>query len=167
MGVRISEEEWNYWFDRVYAYFYRRVGNREDVEDLSYSTLEDFFLKDKKIDNPQAFLWGIARNKMREYIRSKKRNPVSIDDKDSLNEPKYTKPEEISEYYLEKIDTLKDCIKKELKETDQKIIELNILHDFSSKEVAEKLGTTPENVRQRLSRSLKKLRQKCKEIWYY
>ena len=42
---KITEADWNYWYDCVYAYFYRRVSNRIDVEDLTMETLEaSFFL---------------------------------------------------------------------------------------------------------------------------
>ena len=46
-----SQDDWNYWYDRVFSYFYRRVNTRFDAEELTAKTLNDFFLTSKEIEN--------------------------------------------------------------------------------------------------------------------
>ena len=75
---KISEADWNYWYDCVYAYFYRRVSNRIDVEDLTMETLETYFLYTQKIESKEAFVWGVAKRKMLEYIRKKDKNKMEV-----------------------------------------------------------------------------------------
>lgn len=155
---KIFEADWNYWYDCVYVYFYRRVNNRIDVEDLTMETLETYFLYTKKIESREAFVWGIAKRKMLEYIRKKDKNKI-------LNLDENYEEKIFSNNFNLKIESLKKCIQNELSTQDQEIVELSIMSDFSSQNVAEKLNLTAANVRQKLSRSLKKLRQKCKQIW--
>ena len=71
-----------------------------------------------------------------------------------------------SNEYLAKVELLKNCIAKSLNEKDQEIIQLTVQEDFSSSELAKKLQMQPDNVRQRFSRAVKKIRQVCKEIWF-
>src|SRR5690349_4848098 len=59
----------------------RRISRSEDVKDL----LQEVFIRmlsvnpDTLVKNPQAYLYGIAGHVVREFIRRKKRNPVSFD----------------------------------------------------------------------------------------
>jgi|LakMenE01Jun11ns_1017448.scaffolds.fasta_scaffold9820187_2 RNA polymerase sigma factor (sigma-70 family) len=155
---KISEADWNYWYDCVYAYFYRRVSNRIDVEDLTMETLETYFLYAKEIESKEAFIWGIAKRKMLEYIRRKDKTKVSTLDEN------YEEKSFSNEFNL-KLENLKKCIQSQLSNQDQEIIEMSVMSDFSSQNVAEKLNLTAANVRQKLSRSIKKLRQKCRQVW--
>lgn len=47
----------------------------------------------------------------------------------------------------------------------KEIVNLCISQDFKSSKVAQKLNISAVNTRQRLSRDLKKLRDKCLEVW--
>jgi DNA-directed RNA polymerase specialized sigma24 family protein len=73
--------------------------------------------------------------------------------------------EEYSDHYQDKLERLKKCIKEQLKPIDQDIVEICVMCDFSGKRAAEELGLSYDNVRQRLSRSISKLRQKCRQAW--
>ena len=158
----LTQTEWNQWYNKVYGYFFRRLDSRSDVEDLTAITLNDFFLKND-VKNPQGLIWIIARNKLTDYIRVKpKHQTVSLD---NLPENLVSQSNLYSDTYLSRINHLKDCVKKNLKEQDYKIVELCTVCDFSSEAVAAELSLTPANVRQKLSRSLKKVREICRRIW--
>ena len=174
MFESFNSEEWKTRYDQVYGYFYRRVNTKSDVEDLTMETLERFYFTEKKIENPNAFLWGIARNKMLEYIRYKGKNQfqelvdwAEIENgRDNFNELQDNWLEEYrSSEYQAKLDRLKECTKNQLSDLDREIVDLCISEDFKSAEVAQKLGISADNTRQRLSRALKKLRDKCREAW--
>lgn len=65
----------------LHHFLVRRVQQREDVKDL----LQEVFVRvlsinpETLVQNPQAYLYGVAGHVVREYIRRKKRNPVSFD----------------------------------------------------------------------------------------
>jgi len=159
----LTQSEWNKKYDSVYAYFYRRVSSREFVEELTVSTLEDFFLYDKKIDNQNALLWGIAKNKMREFIRSKSKLEISLDIQEVDTED--AKKSLYSDYFKQKTQNILDCAKRILKKIDLEIIELSVMCDFRAARTADELGISETNSRKRLSRALQKIRKECKEIW--
>ena len=174
MFQNFDSSEWKTRYDQVYGFFYRRVNSRFDVEDLTMETLERSYITEKKIDNPNGFLWGIARNKMLEYIRYKGKNQFqeladwtkSENGQNNTNElqDNLLQMYQSSEYQA-KLERLKECARNQLSDLDLEIVELCVSQDFKSSEVAAKLNISPENVRQRLSRAIKKLRDKCREVW--
>ena len=158
--TNINFSTWDYWYDLVYAYFYRRINQKQDVDELTGDTFNTFFLNKDPVENETAFLWGIARKKFLKFLRNKYKDRVI--DIDQIDEPGFSS--DIN--YKFKLESLKQCIENQLKQQDKQILELSILEDFKSHEVSKKLNLTADNVRQRLSRALKKLRQKCKKIWF-
>jgi RNA polymerase sigma factor (sigma-70 family) len=174
MFESFDSHEWQTRYDKLYGYFYRRVNSRSDVEDLTMETLEKFYLSEKKIENPNAFIWGIARNKMLEYIRYKGKNQFQelvdwAEIENNQNSSIELQDNWLENYrsseYQAKLERLKECAKNQLSELDQEIVNLCVSQDFKSANVAQKLSISPENTRQRLSRALKKLREKCREAW--
>jgi RNA polymerase sigma factor (sigma-70 family) len=80
------DEMWETYYPKVYGYFYRRVNNLQDVEDLTSVVLTQFLTKlqenHDEILKPNAFLWKIAYFHLVDFInfKSKKIIPISIDD---------------------------------------------------------------------------------------
>lgn len=165
MPKLVTQNEWNERYNQVYGYFFRRLNNRADVDELTSDTVTEFFLKEIPIQNPKAFLFAIARNKLYQYIDKKSHNQnTSFDD---LTETiSYDTVDNYSNYYLSKTEELKKCIERQLKQQDKDIVELCIICEFSSQRVAEELKLKAPNIRQKLSRILKKLRNECRKIWF-
>ncbi len=165
MPRQVSQEEWNYWYDKIYGFFYRRIEDEFMVEELTAETLNKVFLSEQEIENIKAFMWKTAKFKFYDYLDSKKtrksKSEIYTDQPENLEEPEMI----YSDYYLARIEDLKRCVRNQLKENDFRIVEMCIMYDFNSQEAAQELGMTDQNVRQRLSRALKKVRQKCREIW--
>jgi RNA polymerase sigma factor (sigma-70 family) len=159
----ISQKEWDEYYSKVYGYFYRRIESKFEVEELTANTMNDFFLTEKKLENPNVFLWAVARNKLISHIKTKKLASMDIDDADYINEEEQDKVYSI--YYEQRMEKLLECMRKQLKKEDQEIIELSVMEDFSSKNIGIKLDLKADVVRKRLSRGIKKLKQNCKEIW--
>jgi RNA polymerase sigma-70 factor, ECF subfamily len=160
-------ELWDNYYPKVFGYFYRRLNNHQDVEDLCSVTLASFFacLKKGNVQNYNALLWKIAHNQLVSFIRSKSKNPISIDL--SLSENQFDTQVENgrSDNYKYKLEHLQECIKNQLTDSQQEIVHKSIIEDKKSYEVALEIGITADNVRQILSRSIKKLKAKCKELW--
>lgn len=163
MPRRISQEEWNHWYNKVYGYFYRRVSDKFQVEELTAETLTEFFLSEKEVDSEAGFVWKIARYNFIDYIRSKnsKKNQwQTYQDIENIEDDlRY------NNYYLERVEALKKCLQRHLKVEDCQVVEMCVMYDFSSQETATELKISSENVRQKLSRSLKKVKDKCRSIW--
>ena len=70
-----------------------------------------------------------------------------------------------SSHFQTKVVDLMQCVELNLKGLEFKIIQQVIMFDLKSVDVAKDLNLKPENVRQIVSRSLKKLKAKCLDLW--
>jgi RNA polymerase sigma-70 factor, ECF subfamily len=158
---------WDDYYPKVFGYFYRRVNNRQDVEDLTSLTLAGFFVAIQKSEilNQNALIWKIAHNQLVSFIRTKSKNPISIDfstDEILIDE----KAENTrSGNYTHKLESLLQCINNQLTGDQKLIVQNSIIDDKKSYEIAIEMNITASNVRQILSRSIQKLKTKCKQLW--
>ncbi len=159
--IHLNQDNYNYWYNLVYAYFYRRISIKEDADDLTSSVLSDFFMYEKEIEKPIGLIWAIARNKLKTFFLKKSKTLFSNENIEDMEDIENV----YSQSYYDRTENLINCAKKQLKTVDFDILELSVFCDFDSKKIATKLNLKPDNVRQRLSRSLKKLREKCRQIW--
>jgi len=169
----VSQEEWSKYWDKAYGYFFRRISDKSQIEDLTTETLHAFFLTELKIENSNAFFWSIVRNKFLAYLKSKSSKSHQIT---TLDENTEFRSQNISEnidlnvddydpFYNQKIAKLLECVQKQLSDKDANIVEMSVMCDFSSQRVATELNLSAGNVRVRLTRALSKLREKCRQIW--
>lgn len=158
---------WDEYYPKVFGYFYRRVNNRQDVEDLTSLTLVGFFAAIQRSEavSQNALIWRIAHNQLVNFIRTKSKNPISIDfstDENILDE----KVENIrSDNYIYKMEALLQCINNQLTDEQKSIVQSSIIDDKKSHDIAIEMNMTASNVRQILSRSINKLKAKCKQLW--
>ena len=159
--MNLQESEYNYWYDRVFGYFLRRVANYHESQDLTSQVLADFFLyPPEKISSDTGLIWKITKNYFYNYLRNAKKTDLIVD----IENQKI-----VSEYSTEhnlRLETLQKCMEKKLNPLDISILKMSILEDFKSSTIGEKLGLSSDNVRQKLSRSLKKIRKYCKSAWF-
>ena len=140
-----------------------------DVEDLTSLVLTKFINKisdeTKTLENPHGYLWRIARNALVDFIGQKDKFPDTV----SINENIDGIPNEAdgyrSEHFKQKTEELMKCVKRNLKPKEAEIVELCVMYDQKAPEIASALNLKPDNIRQKLSRSLKKLRKTCIDIW--
>ena len=164
MNTNITQEEWSKWYDIIYAYYFRRISNRADVEELTAETVGDFMLNTKPVENPKAYIYTIARNKLNKKLRLKYKEQTNAVDSEIL-ENVLMDDMDRSPYYIAKLESLNHCIEKHLKEGDRKIVKMCTMYDFSSIEVSQKMGVNPAAIRKRLSRALSKLKDNCSQVW--
>ncbi len=176
------QDQWDYWYPRVYGYFYKRVNDKTEVEDLTANTLSTVFMA-QNVQNIQAYMWKVAHNYLVKFINTKSTTPmmVALDEnidgwQPSEQELKYAqryeaKYEDESEdrvptHYEQKLNQLKQCILNKLSDPlDLQLIELSIYEEKNSTEIGKLLELKADTVRQKLSRLLKKLRSHCLELW--
>jgi len=165
------DAEWQIYYPKVYGYFFRRVNNRLDVEDLTSLVLTYFFEaitnpeKAAKIKSPNAYLWKIAYNQLVVFIKQKSKNPIPIGLDDNFEIADESMDNTRSTNYIERSKKLLECINSTLSGLDLIIVTKSLIEDWTSPKVAEELNLTAVNVRKRLSRAVSKLRAKCKMVW--
>lgn len=162
---------WEEYYPKVYGYFFRRVNTREDVEDMTSMTMTQFCQtlqnpeKTQKIKSLNAYLWKIAHNQLADFIRFKTKRPITVGFDDNANFVDESVEKLQSRYFDDRKVGLLKCIQKSLDKIDLTIVVDSVINDYKSEELAIKLGLSASNIRQKLSRSLKKLRQKCRQVW--
>ena len=159
-------------FDEYFSYVYtivfsrlRSCASREDIEECVGDVFADIYIYyDENTDRSgsiSGFIGAVARNKaadMFNKLTRKRFTTVAVDDEEASD---IEAPEDTEDTIDKKElrSQLLTCIDR-LGEPDSTIIMQKYFFLRSSKEIADKLSLTPEAVRMRCSRALKKLREK-------
>ena len=145
------------YFPKIYAYVFRRLGDRDTTEDIVSQTFEKVFLHlDKFKPNAgtfQAWVYRIATNSVIDHVR-KEKHTVAVD------------PQEFPEEIHPVTDGIHEMIKTEDREAVQRaikklpdryqtVINLKYFSELTNIEVAEVMGISPNNAGVLLSRALK------------
>ena len=150
----------------VYTIVYSKLGNvsaKEDIEETVADVFIQLFRYTNNIDLEKGSIKSyisvmakrIAQRKAMTIINKEK--ALSIDD---LSNSIPFSSEEIKQ--KENRQVLLECIKK-LGKPDSDILVLKYFYGLKSKEIGKTLGIKTNTVDKRISRSLKKLREKCEE----
>ena len=84
MNNQTLQQKWDVYYPKVYGYFFRRVNNKTDVEDLTSMVLHKFFEvlinpeKSATLNNKNGYLWKIAHNHLVDFIKNKQKRPIVI-----------------------------------------------------------------------------------------
>lgn len=150
------------YFPKIYAYIFRRIGDRDTTEDIVSMTFEKVFLHLNKFKPGnggtfQAWVYRIATNSVIDYVR-KEKHTVATDPQNF--------PEEIHPIH----DELHDVIIRQDRESVQRaiqllparyqeVITLKYFSELSNIEVAEVLGISANNAGVLLLRALKQFQK--------
>lgn len=144
--------------DSVYRFFVRRTDNPSLAEELCSTT---FF---KALDRLATFQWQgkpfgawlfmIAKNELRKYIRDQK--PIYVIEEDKID--CLMAEESICEYLPSMIRILED-----LPESDLQILELKFFEEKSFKDISNLLGIGESAAKMRTYRLLKRLKSQLKQ----
>lgn len=159
---------------RLYGYFYRLTGGREDAEDLLQETFVRVVRMIGRYEHEgrfDAWLFRIATNLVRDRVRRQRRSPgletpAAADSEDSavldqLPGADVETPENVLER-SEQVDRLQQALAK-LSEPEREVIFLRHFSQMSFKEVAEAMGTPLGTALARAHRGLARLRQLMEE----
>jgi RNA polymerase sigma-70 factor (ECF subfamily) len=139
---------------RLGRFLAQMVGNRALAEDLLQdSFLEAFRCCDQlgEIESPEAWLFGIARNRALAALRRRRRFRGALDR--LVQRPDATERDDLE------LVVLRDLLQRTLDPDDRALLILRYLHGFGATELAAMTGRSPEAVRQRLSRARVRLIQ--------
>ena len=133
---------------RLGRFLVQMVDDRQLAEDL----LQDSFYEALRccdqlqaIESPEAWLFGIARNRALAALRRRRRLRGAL-------ERFAQRPEPSGRDDLELL-AVRDLLERHLDPEDRALLLLRYLHGFEATELATMTGRTPEAVRQRLARA--------------
>ena len=148
--------------NKIYRFIYLKVSLVETAEDLSSEVFLRLYRHIQKnnpvIENPQAFVYQIARNVIADHYRSKKITVVSIEKTTIEIEDIQERTREQGEVSLE-MDRIKEAIAK-LQGDQQDLIIWRYVDELTVPEIAQITGKTEENVRVGVHRAIQALKGK-------
>jgi RNA polymerase sigma-70 factor (ECF subfamily) len=164
---KIFSKIYDRYIDKIYRFIFLKVNSQEIAQDLTSETFlrgwEAFknqkskIKNQKPIENPQAFLYQIARNLVIDYYREKGRAQVVSAEFAPIIDPNQNLEEKA--LLRSDINTVRLAL-ADLKEDYQNVIIWHYLDDLPIPEIAVMLERTEEATRVLLSRALKTLREK-------
>ena len=137
---------------RLGRFLAQMVDDRSLAEDLLQDSFyEAFRCRDQlhAVANPEAWLFGIARNRALAALRRRRRLRGALERLAQRPEP----PERDDLELL----AVRDLLQRHLDPEDRALLILRYLHGFGAPELAAITGRTPEAVRQRLARATGRL----------
>ncbi len=140
---------------KLFNYAYYKLGNSEDAEDVVQDCMLTAFEQLGKLKNPKAFsswLYTILYHGCISAIKQQIKQRNNSDIEDYKNTLSYDNTADIEREELKQALNI-------LSEDDKNIVLLSVIVGLNSKEIAKITGLTAGNVRQRLSRSLSKMKR--------
>lgn len=144
--------------DAIFRYCYYRVFDREKAKDFvqeTYFRIWKYMIKGKDIENIRALLYKIARNII--IDDSKKKKSSSLDQIMEKGFSPSSDPRQKTEDYFTGKEII--LIVKSLEEKYRDVIIMKYIDDLSTKEIAEAIDETENNVYVRISRGLEKVKE--------
>jgi RNA polymerase sigma-70 factor (ECF subfamily) len=145
--------------DKIYRFIFLKVNAQEIAEDLTSETFLkgwEAFKGQKKIENPRAFLYRIARNLVIDYYREKGKNKVISAEDIRIIDPRTDLEGQAA--LMSDFENIKSVLTK-LNDDYQNALIWRYLDDLSISEIARLLDRTEDATRVLLHRALKSLRQ--------
>lgn len=160
MDCKFFEAMYTQYYKNIYNYISFRINNHFDSEDLACSVFENaiskFHTYNPEIASVEAWLIGIAKNIVTDYLRKRKRKHlIPLDDIIGLVSP-LRQPEDIA-VKNEDNKALITAMAK-LKEKERQVLSMKFATDLKNTEIAKLLGTSDSNIGVILYRSIKKLK---------
>lgn len=162
---KIFSKIYDQYIDKVYRFIFLKVSSQEIAEDLTsetflrgwqaYKNQNSKTKNQKKIENPPAFLYQIARNLVTDHYREKGRAQIIPVEYAQVNDPRQNLEEKAA--LSSDIEAVRLALSN-LKEDYQTVVIWHYLDELSISEVAKMLGKSEEAVRTQLHRALKALR---------
>lgn len=136
----------------IFRFLLHRLRNRSDAEDAFQETflrIHRFITSYDKRQTALPWVFTIARNVAIDFYKQRKSH-VSIGETDALTHSRVQESIEAREELVAMI--------SKLSQPERELLERRLLNDEEFEQIAATMKTTPTNVRQKLSRILKKLR---------
>jgi len=148
-------------FPRLHYFAYKLISNDLEAEDIAQEALLSFWQKrmdfsHQSLRQLEAYLFTIARNRCYNYLRNKS----TRDQKAESIAGEQTVVDDLLERELIREDIFNRIFQeiRELPPAQAELLKLIYIDDLETAEIAEKLQTTPNNIRNQKARALEKLK---------
>lgn len=156
-------------YNQIYYYVYSRVNDQHYAQEITSDTFLSLVEGIKKYEGKSSFknyLFGICKNKLRDYIRNKyKSSDFILESNFAENTFDHVATEEVEDLdeveYRNKIRKILNKIKKSMKARYAVVLDLRFNQMNSVEETAKMLNLTPNNVKVIQHRAIKQ----AKNIW--
>lgn len=155
------EEMLDHYYSIIFGYILKKIGSREDAEDLT----QDIFLnchKDwERFDPSRAsigtWLFAITDNRLKNYYRDKKPS-ISLSE---VNQDLIVEEENLIEniIFQEEVREIFGRVMDCLNDRQKKVIHCRYFEQLRMEEISQKLRCSEENVRVILHRAIKKMKR--------
>jgi len=155
---KIFSKIYDQYIDKIYRFIFLKVSSQEIAQDLTSETFLkgwESFKNGNKIENPQAFLYKIARNLVTDHYREKGKARVVSAEYVKIPDPRINLEEKA---LLESdFDNIKIALTN-LKDDYQNVVVWRYLDDLPIPEIAKMLDKSENTTRVLLHRALKSLK---------
>ena len=156
-----SDEAFRRVFDEHHDAIHRYCLRRLDVDDANEAAAEVFLVAWRRFDSlpggPEVLPWlyGVARNVVRNQRRSRHRSARLVSRLSSIAEPPMDAPD-TQVVRHDQVVEVHEALRR-LREEDQELLQLKAWEELSNREIGEVLGMSDRAVQGRYARALKKL----------
>ena len=148
---------------RIYNFFLYKVGDRDLAQDLTAIVFERAWKSRSRyrsiLSSPSTWLFGIARNVLKEHLRKDKKNSQRLEPLSEGNARSQNIDIEESIHQQQEKELLQRLL-LELSEREQDLIALKYGAEMTNREIAKVTGLSESNVGTILHRAVKRLRKK-------
>ena len=155
---KIFSKIYDQYIDKIFRFIFFKVNSQEIAQDLTSETFLrgwESFKNGNKIENPQAFLYKIARNLVTDHYREKGKTRIVSADYVKITDPRTNLEEKA--LARSDLDTIRLALTN-LKEDYQNVIIWHYLDDLSISEIAKVMDKSEGAARVQLHRALKSLK---------
>lgn len=153
---KIFEKVFDKEIDNIFRFIFLKVDSQELAEDFTQDVFLKLWEKIESVENPRAFLYKVARDKIIDYYRKKERETTVALEEPLLKDEKINLEKEIIKSL--EMEDIQDALKL-LKDDYQNVIIWHYLNNMSIGEISQLMGRSPEAVRVLLSRALNNLKK--------
>jgi RNA polymerase sigma factor (sigma-70 family) len=153
------------YYSGIKRYITSRIGNPDDAEDLAQRVVLEFYQNNDETDalqNPEAYLFGIARKLIGRYYCQKDKQPVSLEEVDSEVTDKICYDNYNKDFKARVLAEEIYSIISKLPPKAREAVELRLIDGLDPKEAAQKAKCSVEIFYKRFHEGLKILRKKLK-----
>ncbi len=150
--------------DKIYRFIYLKVNSEDMAKDLT----SEAFIKTwqsltvgQEIQNPQAFIYRVARNLVIDYYRQKPHLPVSLSSCSEMSDPSSNIEKQFQ--FNSDIEKIK-VVLANLKDEHREAVTLYYIDDLPVSEIAEILNKKEGTVRVLVHRGIKELKKQLGEF---
>jgi RNA polymerase sigma-70 factor (ECF subfamily) len=147
--------------DAIYGYCRRMLGNQADADDVAQVVFVQAFegLRDlSKADSARAWLFGIARHRCLDRLRSRKRGPLPVGDDELHRAIDAEAPAALAPRDAGAVKALDDCLDA-LEERSRAVVLLRFQDGVPYDEISALTGDSTGALRVRVNRALPALRR--------